>query len=142
MFYQKSSIMDPEVLKSEFNITKKDLWSLQCKFYDVAESQCLPCLMFTPPHHWNLTTDTVSNPDCQLFLKVITQSYICIEILFSIWSLESRGKSMIMLCYSNFMRKINQEYLKMNWTLEKAPYLNSSLVTEGKEKLFAQTIGY
>ena len=67
--------MDPEVLKSEFNITKKDLWSLQCKFYDVAESQCLPCLMFTPPHHWNLTTDTVSNPDYQLFVKVITQSY-------------------------------------------------------------------
>ena len=60
--------MDPEVLKSEFNITKKDLWSLQCKFYDVAESHCLPCLMFTPPHYWNLTADTVSYPDYILTL--------------------------------------------------------------------------
>ena len=56
--------MDAEDLKSKFNLTKKDLWSVQCKFYDVGEklqSQCSPCLMFTPPSYWNLTTETVSN---------------------------------------------------------------------------------
>ena len=58
--------MDPDVLKSEFNLTMKDLWSVQCKFYDLGESfqsQCFPCLMFTPPDYWNLTTETVSYQD-------------------------------------------------------------------------------
>ena len=72
--------MDPEVLKSEFNIAIKDLWSVQCKFYDLGErfqSQCLPCLMFTPPDYWNLTTETVSNQDVSiLYNKVMTQSII------------------------------------------------------------------
>ena len=60
--------MNAEVLKSEFNLTKRDLWSVQCKFYDLGEklqSQCSPCLMFTPPSYWNLTTETVSNIDFQ-----------------------------------------------------------------------------
>ena len=56
--------MNAEVLKSEFNLTKKDLWSVQCKFYDLGEklqSQCSPCVMFTPPSYWNLAKGTVSN---------------------------------------------------------------------------------
>ena len=60
--------MNAEVLKSKFNTTKKNLWSVQCKFYDLGEklqSQCSPCLMFTPPSYWNLTTETVSNIDFQ-----------------------------------------------------------------------------
>ena len=54
--------MDAEVLKSEFNLTKKDIWSVQCKFYDLGklESQCNPCLKFNPPSYWNLTSETVS----------------------------------------------------------------------------------
>ena len=72
--------MDPEVLKSEFNITMKDLWSVQCKFYDLGgtfQSQCLPCLIFTPPDYWNLTTETVSNQDESiLYIKLHNQTYL------------------------------------------------------------------
>ena len=66
--------MDAEVLKSAFNLTKKDLWSVQCKFYEYGTgfpSQCSPCLMFTPPSYWNLTTETVIIIDSQFIINLI-----------------------------------------------------------------------
>ena len=66
--------MDAEVLKSAFNLTKKDLWSVQCKFYDLgpkSQSQCNPCLMFNPPSYWNLTTETVIIIDSQFIINLI-----------------------------------------------------------------------
>ena len=66
--------MDAEVLKSEYNLTKKDIWSVQCKFYDLGsklKSQCSPCLMFNPPSYWNLTRQTVSYYSFSMYIVLM-----------------------------------------------------------------------
>ena len=46
--------MDPDVLKSKYNVRFEDLWSLQCKFYKIVGnmSNCMPCMVFKPLNEW------------------------------------------------------------------------------------------
>ena len=132
--------MNAEVLKSKFNLTKKEIWSVQCKFHDLGpifESQCSPCLMFNPPSYWKLTKQTVSYYRFSSYYYVIL---VCVMRILSrnlyFMPRDQLGK---VPYYSNFMRKIIQKFLKMNWTLGKSSTLNSSLVSEGKKKLYCET---
>ena len=61
------------------------------------------------------------------------------QILSRILNFVPREQSGKVPYYSNFISKIIRKFLKMNWILGKAPTLDSSLVTEGKEKLFWET---
>ena len=38
------------MLKSKYNTTRKDIWSIHCKFYPY--ENCIPCLMFNPLSDW------------------------------------------------------------------------------------------
>ena len=133
--------MNAEVLKSKFNLTKKEIWSVQCKFHDLGpifESQCSPCLMFHPPSYWTLTKETVSYYRFSIQYKCNSKIIlVCVmRILSRISYFVSREQLGKVPYYSNFMRKIIRKFLKMNWTLGKSSTLNSSLVSEGKKKLF------
>ena len=61
------------------------------------------------------------------------------QILSRILNFVPREQSGKVPYYSNFISKIIRKFLKMNWILGKAPTLDLSLVTEGKEKLFWET---
>ena len=57
--------MDPNVLKSNYNVTWRDVWSKHCKFYELHEGlqrNCMPCLLFNPLNDWIMQdVENVSN---------------------------------------------------------------------------------